>query len=310
MHHGTTMVIRYLLCFLLVQQASGKRVHAQVVREVFFTVPINLKFPDERLVGLTPADGDSLYHDHAVLKLPAGYTPDGPPVRLVYMAHGAGGGVTADDWFLNRFDLQRTLLDEGYAVFDVNGGPLVENMGGSWAVQSAYKAYAYIRNHYNVHPQIMVGGFSMGGLSSVNFVYKHSSIVLAHVLFSPVLDVYEQAWKNPWMSSTRQAIAQVYNFTDQSGNTWEETKVTGWNPLRIHTFYNGTDTVKIYPVPVKIWHGTRDRVVPIASSRLFQQYIRNAGGYIALREIDSDDHGLSCGNPVINRELVLFLKRF
>ena len=277
--------------------------------DIHFTVPINLKFPDNQSLSMETADTDSIYYDQCILKLPPDYQ-HGKPVRLVYMAHGAGGGVSANGWFLNQFSLKDSLLAQGYAVFDVNGGPLVENMGGSWVVQSAFKAYEYIRKNYSVLPQLFVSGFSMGGLSSVNFVYKHSNLVLAHALYSPVLDLYGQAWKNPWLKTTRKAIAATHNFNDLSGNQWEKGKTTGWNPLMINTFVNGKDTVKIYPVPVKIWHGTDDKVVKVTASRNFHKYIQNAGGYSELREIKSDDHGLSCGTSAMNRELVLFFKRF
>lgn len=278
--------------------------------DIYFTVPINLKFPDNISISGNVQDSDSIYQDWAVLKLPPNYSKTGEPTRLVLMAHGAGGGVSKNNWFLNRYALKDSLLANGYAVFDVNGGPLIENMGGSWSVQAAYKAYEHIRKNYNVHARIFVSGFSMGGCSSVNFVYRHSNIVIAHAMYSPVLDLYGQAWQNPWLKTTRKAIAATNHFIDPTGNTWDAKRITGCNPLFINTFYNGRDTVKIYPVPVKIWHGNRDKVVKVDASRSFQKYIQNAGGYCELREIDSDDHGLSCGNPVMNRELLLFFKRF
>lgn len=295
--------VAFLFIFLLTVKLSLAQ------SDIHFTVPINLKFPDNSSSDQAITDDDSVYQDQCILKLPPNYSP-GKPVRLVYMAHGAGGGVTATKWYLNQFSLKDSLLANGYAIFDVNGGPLVENMGGSWVVQSAYKAYEYIRRNYAVHPEILVAGFSMGGLSSTNFVYKHSNIVLAHALYSPVLDLDSQAWKNPWLKTTRNAIATTHNFKDKSGTTWENEKANGWNPLMISTFFNGKDTVKIYPVPIKIWHGTGDKVVTLSASRSFHRYIQNAGGYSELREIKSDDHGLSCGNDYMNRELLLFFRRF
>jgi predicted esterase len=279
-------------------------------KDIHFTVAINMKFPNNSSGSLHTEDFDSIYRDQAILRLPKTYSENGKPTRLVYCAHGAGSGVTADSWFLNNFSIIDSLLANGYAVFDVNGGSNLENMGGSAVVQSAYKAYEYIRLHYNVFDKIFLIGFSMGGVSSANFVYIHSNIVLAHGMFCPLLDLYGQAWMNPWFTSTRQSLAQAYNFRDQSGKTWESDKVTGWNPYLTNTFSNGKDTFKIFPVPVKIWHGTGDKVVNISYSRNFQKYIRNANGYCELRELNSDDHGLSCGSPYMNREIVLFFKRF
>ncbi len=307
-------IILAILIFSTICQAQ--RMHANDYakrsgqKEIHFTVRINLKFPDDNSRALEVADFDSAYYDQAILRLPENYCENGAPVRLVYLAHGAGGGVTNTLWLWNKTSITDSLLTNGYACFDVNGGVSVENMGGSRVVQSAFKAYGYIRKHYNVYDEIFVFGGSMGGLSSTNFVYKHSDIVLAHAMYSPVLDLYEQAWNNPWSPTTRLAIAGAFNFVDKTGNTWEKDKVIEWNPLSVGTFSNNTDTFKIYPVPVKIWHGTDDHVVQINSSRKFQKYIRNAGGYCELRELDSDNHGLSCGNAFMNRELLLFFKRF
>jgi predicted esterase len=279
-------------------------------KDVHFTVAINLKFSDNSSNALHNEDFDSAYNDQVILKLPKSYSENGKPTRLVYCAHGAGGGVTADSWFLENYSIVDSLLANGYAVFDVHGGSNLENMGGSAVVQSAYKAYEYIRLHYNIFDKIFVIGFSMGGVSSANFVFMHSNIILAHGMFSPVLDLYGQAWMNPWSTSTRQSIAHAYNFRDQSGQTWESDKVTGFNPYLTNTFSNGKDTFKFYPVPVKIWHGTGDRVVNVSYSRNFQKYIKNANGYCELRELNSNDHGLSCGSPFMNREIILFFKRF
>lgn len=278
--------------------------------EIHFTVCINLKFPNNSSRALEVADNDSAYNDQAVLKLPKNYSDKGAPTRLVYLAHGAGGGVTDTSWAWNKFSILDSLVENGYACFDVNGGPYLENMGGNRVVQSAFKAYKYIKKHYNVFDKIFVIGGSMGGLSSVNFVYKHSNIVLAHAMYSPVLDLRGQAWMNPWYPTTKKAIAIAYNFIDTTGKTWEPDKVIGWDPLYINTIKNGKDTFKIYPVPVKIWHGINDRVVRAEASRKFQRYIQNAGGYCELREYDSDNHGLSGGNAFLNRELLLFFERF
>jgi len=281
-----------------------------VSKDIHFTVKINLKFSDNSSNALQVEDFDSIYYDQAILKLPENYSDTGSPVRLVYLAHGAGGGVTDSTWAWNRYSILESLLENGYACFDVNGGPSVENMGGIWVVQSAFKAYEKIRSNYNVYDKIFVIGGSMGGLSSTNFVYKHSNLILAHGMFSPVLDLYNQAWENPWYPTTRQAIAKAFNFTDQSGNKWEPDKVIGWNPYFINTFCNEKDTFKIYPVPVKIWHGTGDKSVNEIFSRNFQKYIQNANGYCELRELNSSDHGLSGGSLYMNKELILFFLRF
>lgn len=299
MYDGKTMALRlfvaiYLSLFSLMTSANG-------IKEIYFTVTFH---PGD----LDRGSLDSVFHDYAILKLPSTYTETGKPTRLVYMAHGAGGGVSENEWFLNRFELQKLLLENGYAVFDVNGGR-IENMGGELAVASAYNAWKIIVENYNVYPQIFVGGFSMGGLTSTNFVLRHSSLVLAHVMYSPVLDLYEQAWKNPWLKSTRQAIAEVYHFSSSTEAEYDFKATRLWNPINQHSLNKNGESIKIYPVPVKIWHGVGDPVVTVESSRRFCQEINLGGGSAELVEIDSDDHGLSCGNPTMNGELLAFLQR-
>src|SRR5690606_337218 len=152
---------------------------ANEIKEIYFTVTIH---PGD----LDRGSLDSVFHDYAILKLPSTYTETGKPTRLVYMAHGAGGGVSENEWFLNRFELQKLLLENGYAVFDVNGGR-IENMGGELAVASAYNAWKIIVENYNVYPQIFNGGCSFGGLTYTKFIYSHCSRGVTHALLNLIL---------------------------------------------------------------------------------------------------------------------------
>ncbi len=310
MYHRKALVLRKimairlaLLFFLIFLTPEG---YAQAGKEVYFQVTIR-DCDLENRPGHKAGQGS--FADHAILKLPGSYSKTGKPTRLVYMAHGAGGGVTENEWFLNKFGLQELLLKNGYAVFDVNGGR-VENMGGEFVLASAFKAYQHIVENYNIHPRIIVGGFSMGGLSSTNFVYRYSPLVLAHVMYSPVLDLYGQAWKNPWLKTTRKAIAEVYRFEDPSGSRFDSCAAAWANPLTRFLVRTGDDTLKVYPAPVKIWHGKGDKVVTVGSSRLFYKYVKRSGSPVEFVEIDSDDHGLSCGNEEMDRELLEYIKRF
>lgn len=277
-------------------------------KDIHFT--ISVRYPAKLSPVLKSKKKNRIYHDQAILKLPESYSKTGEPTRLIYCAHGAGGGVNANSWFLNNFSLIDSLLANGYAIFDVNGGESVENMGGPMVVESAFKAYKYIRKNYNMDEKLFVIGLSMGGLSSTNFVYKHPDLVLSHGMFSPVLDLERQAWQHPWLPGTRQAIANAFNFIAVNGTFRETEKTQKWNPMLINITVIGGDTTKKYPVPVKIWHGTGDKVVNIIPSRNFQRFIQKAGGNCELQEIDSSDHGLSCGNPVINHELMLFFLKY
>ena len=301
----------FLLLFLCFFQLPGS---AQVRKgdnsaDIHFVIPVKIHRTANSSQNRASHDSGRFYNDQAILKLPSGYSPSGKPTRLIYCAHGAGGGVTSDNWFLNNYALIDTLLANGYAVFDVNGGQSVENMGGPMVVKSAFHAYLYILKHYNIKKKIFVIGLSMGGLSSTNFIFKYPELVLAQGLFSAVLDLHAQAWEHPWLPTTRQAIAMAFEFNDRTGKTWENNKVKGWNPMLRNIAVRGKDTLKSYPVPLKIWHGRGDQIVQEHFSCDFQRYILNGGGSCELHEPDSDDHGLSCGNPLINHELMLFFRK-
>lgn len=274
--------------------------------DIHFAVPIPNRLMHKYTEAIKSGKSAAIFRDQAILKLPKSHTKGGKPTRLIYCAHGAGGGVTAKDWFINNFALVDSLLAHGYALFDVNGGESVENMGGPLVVYSASQAYKYIRSHYNVEKKIFVLGLSMGGLSSTNFCFNYPDKVIAQGLYSAVLDLQGQAWDHPWLPTTRKAITTAFNFRDKSGKIWEEDKVKGWNPVFKNIKIHGNDTLVRYPLPLKIWHGTGDAVVPVSASRAFQRFIQNGGGNCVLREIDSADHGLSCGNPILNHELLLF----
>lgn len=300
MYNRKAMALRYIVTLILLcsyQVLLGGDMH-----EIYFKVTIHA-----RELGCN-SSGEDL-EDDVILKLPAGYAATGTPTRLIYMAHGAGGGVTHNSWFLNQFELQQLLLDNGFALFDVQGGR-IENMGGERVVKSAYKAWQHIVENYNVHPEILVAGFSMGGLSSTNFVLSYGALVLAHVMYCPVLDLYEQAWKNPWLKSTRKALAEEYCFSDPTGEAYDFKATAGRNPIEPNRIAKNGEQMKLYPVPVKIWHASRDRVVTVESSRILCREIRSTGGKAELVEIDSDDHGLSCGNPSMNLELLEFIKPY
>ena len=285
-------------------------VNLEAIEIHHFKIEINLAFPDNEGNSLGTQDQYRPYLDNAILILPDSYDAASSPTRLVYCAHGAGGGVDSAEWFLQHFSIIDSLLNNGYAVFDVNGGPSLENMGGSWVTQSALKAYGYILENFNVHDEIFVIGLSMGGLSSSNFVRRHPAKVIAQAFLSPVLDLKSQAWDHPWFPSTRVSIAKAYNFDNQSGDHWESNKVKGWNPIETHSIESHHQLHNFYPVPIKIWHGQTDTVVPAEISMKFHQYIIQSGGSSELRLLDSDDHGLSVGNPEINHELILFFRQF
>ena len=81
-----------------------------VSKEIYFKVKINIKFSDNSSNSLKIKDYDSAYYDQSILILPQNYSETGALVRLVYLAHGAGGGVTDSTWAWNRWSILDSLL--------------------------------------------------------------------------------------------------------------------------------------------------------------------------------------------------------
>jgi hypothetical protein len=105
--------------------AQKGRVKPIVKKWIHFMGSINLKFPDDSTRTLKAADVDSPYYDYTTLKLPENYSDKGASVTLVYLAHSTGGGGIASSWAWNEFSIPDNLVENGYACFDVNGGPTI-----------------------------------------------------------------------------------------------------------------------------------------------------------------------------------------
>lgn len=284
---------------------------------IFFTVPVNQVFDDcINTAQSTMQDSETFENVPCVLELPTNYTPNGDPVTLVMTAHGAGGTVTSTDG--GEISNKRYLLDGGFAIFDVNGGSIKsgdgtstfgEHMGASRALQAYRKAYEWIRKNYNINPQILVHGGSMGGLTALNFVLHCPSIVKACSAFFPVTDLYNQAWLHPWLSggTTLRSVAKEYNFNDKTGTTWEGDKVIGYNPINNNSVVIGDARYNTFPVPLKIWHGTADTAVDIVNTRIYVQALKNGGSIVSLREVSNQGHTF---NDTMNQENLMWLKRW
>lgn len=124
-----------------------------------------------------------------VLRLPTSYSINGAPVRLVLACHGETGYIekSTETWYNNAWkSLMDELVSAGYAVFDCNCLPNSystavrgRNMGGPLFLQTARRAYDYIQRYYNVLPEILVHGTSMGGTAAEAFANAYPQLVLA-----------------------------------------------------------------------------------------------------------------------------------
>ena len=272
---------------------------------IYFSVKVNQNFPTNGTTQ-TSEDSENLVDIPCVLKLPTTYNPSGTPTKLIMTCHGAGGSVTNNS--ISAAGGHDCIINGGYAWFDVNGSSVTsEHMSGIRTLEAYKKAYDYIIENYNIEPHILVHGRSMGGLTALNFTYHFPSIVSACACVYPVTDLYNQAWLRPWSSTCKQNMAIEYNFNDKTGNTFEEDKVIGFNPIKNNTITIADNNYTNFPVPLKIWHGLADTTVRIDESRKLVSAIKNYGGRASIREIEGMAHTLS---DWLWNETFIWLKRY
>ena len=291
---------------------------------------------------LNSGDNETIYTDFGILVLPKNYTQFGKPTRLVIVCHGAG--VTPyetremDNTGKIIGDPQRFLNKMGYAVMDMYANPhdfsnsdSELHFGNPIALQCYIKGYEYVVANYNIRTDgVFVCGSSMGGLTSFAIVQNTNIPVLAQSAFCPCVDLFKQAYCNPWASPSyqRSKIAEYYGFTgeipaftnnkmptDEEINYFKDNidKVLGYYPI-INNLTNGnimdifnvvpipsTDIPesekviyqtfrKIHRVPLKIWHCKDDQVVNYRYSEYLANMISKSGQICYLRPFSTGGH--------------------
>lgn len=304
---------------------------------VNFSVPVNCANADVDSQTLNKQDTLNEHYDWGILKLPTNYAQTGTPIRLVISCHGTGTWINQDSYSINS--VADFLLTQGFAVMDMNGIPasFVNNdntkrhYGAPFAQQSYIKGYHWIIDRYNIAKDgCFVYGISMGGLSSFQVVLSSSIPVIAQGSYCPCIDLFKQAYCNPWNSGTvqRADIAQYFGFkgtaptfTNSKPPTQAEIdyfknnvdKVIGYSPIWKEVVGLDTSEImsvipasseqsnaseaatynkysRIYPVPLKIWHNLDDTTVRYRYSQYMVDMIQNAGGMAFLRTFPSGGH--------------------
>lgn len=297
----------------------------------FFTVSINSTYPSGNtdLTETTTVD--------CVLRLPSTYSPTGVPTKLIFMHHGNSGTVNAENetWYSESnvwINFVNAYLEAGYAVFDVNGCGGVSDPNASHdyaafgALEAAFKAYQYIVTNYNIKPNILVHGSSMGGATAYAFAKSFGNIVDAVGLFSPAL-----LSRSAQMSSVDDYIAVNYGYTDVAAMVADnymrlvpssptiEYYADGIKTTKAYTYdwvnehdTDGLDIVcKDFNMPVKIWCGTADTSVDPKYGEELAKAITNAGGMALFRPITGGVHSACVGgDATVNAEAVMWFDRF
>ena len=176
-------------------------------------------------VNIAPAlgqEGEVKGTDYGYIILPENYTEDGEATRLIIVCHGAGVNLT--DYrssLINKAFSQHYWVNMGYAIMDMYACPqeLADgselHYGNPTVLECYEKGYKYVMEKYNLKTDgIFVVGSSMGGLSSFQLVQSGKFPVLAQVANCPAIDLFKQAYCNPWKGGTyqRERIAAYFGF--------------------------------------------------------------------------------------------------
>lgn len=171
--------------------------------------------------GIVGGNNPVMATDYGYIMLPQNYTPDGAPTRLIIVCHGAGAALKTYQSFEAKSHSQTYWLDMGYAIMDMYASPTALAGGselhyGNPVVLDCYeKGYEYVMRRFNLQEDgVFVLGSSMGGLSSFQIVQSGRFPVLAQIANCPVIDLFKQAYCNPWTDVTyqRSKIAQYFSF--------------------------------------------------------------------------------------------------
>ena len=159
--------------------------------------------------------------DYGYIMFPENYSKNGEATRLIIVCHGASATLSTYQSFDAKSHSQTYWLEMGYAIMDMyacppalgNGSEL--HYGNSTVLECYEKGYEYVMKRFNLKSDgIFVLGSSMGGLSSFQIVQSERFPVIAQVANCPVIDLFKQAYCNPWTSTTyqRSKIAHYFGF--------------------------------------------------------------------------------------------------
>ena len=280
------------------------------------------------------------YTDEAILVLPENYEPNGEPVRLAVVCHGSSvsryGTAEMDANGKILGDPQRVLTKMGYAVMDTFAAPY--GLFGSYSglhygcpiVLPCYKsAIDYVLQNYNVKKTgISVFGSSMGALPALQITYLSNFDVSSCVLYSPCVELYKQAWCNPWANTTRYSIAHLFNFAGTEptfGNTFppseaEKTyflnninKTMGMNGITMNADFFYRTLCEVFPTtatgldetaeateynkykkfiktPLLMFHCKDDTIVAYRYTEYIHNMLKAGGSYVTLVSFDTGGH--------------------
>lgn len=264
---------------------NGKR--ANVDDYVWFTVPVNQAIDAFWSTAVdAPQLPVSMMDTTGVLLLPASYTPDGKPTKLIINFHGYSHYVKYGEWGNGAagFLIQKQRwAAAGYAVMDCNNWryTLESNQSGLGSRQSmeAYrKCFEWVLHNYNIDPRPFIVCGSAGGPTGINCCYEWG-------------DVRAAVWLDCWTTlapdqnsytACKKYYPELFGFADQ--DVWEADKVVSYNPTGRVALIADTPYSPAPLCPVKVlWRSSEFAVN-------FYEALKNGGGRVSIRQVTGITH--------------------
>ena len=184
----------------------------------------------------------------------------------------------------SALDFRKKLFAKGYAVLIPFCGS--DSWGSEEASATALQALQHLEHDAGlvIPPRIPVFGFSMGGLHSLMFAARHPERI------SKVADIFG-AIKLADLTQRYPLINQLYPNAEAMKKS---------NPLN----YLPT----LAQIPVRIYHGDQDQLVPIAWSIDLEKRLREHGANVQLVVVPNVGHSNAILQP-IGDDLIDFLTK-
>lgn len=281
------------------------------------------------------------YNDNVVLYLPTSYSADGNPTKLIiYCKHGASTIEPSSDDILtgSMGRIFRYMLHLGYGILAADGVPngwaaakkLGERVVGNYvAVESATRAFEYVKEKYNVdHDNVFIFGYSQGGHYAQNVIDNSNIPIAAAAELSPVCSMRYHQWDLnasgtvDGVSFTKLArlnIARIFDFSAVSNDTellaleYDATKTVGYDPWNRNVenmfteFERNSSDLWVLPnsisldditmkkhirCPLKIWAANNDNALGVDVMKVFVKAIKNSGQAADLQLYTSGAHSI------------------
>jgi pimeloyl-ACP methyl ester carboxylesterase len=194
-------------------------------------------------------------------------------------------------WTFAAFDFRGHGSSDG-AMRDLTASRLLEDLS---AVREFLAARGWTR--------LGLVGSSLGGFAAAWFAARHPEVVTGCVLLAPAFRFlkrrYAELTKAEREEWRRTGVRRVRN-------EWVDTEI-GYGLVEERSAFDPDDLARRWRIPLLIYHGLTDNVVPVADSLAFVE----ATPYpdVELRLLKAGDHRLTAFKDEVAEEACRFLER-